>query len=160
MAKRKKLDDSNETGAVENLDGFTPYERKNVAWLRPLLPDETDPGVLDEKGISVSEPDVLLDGDKFAQGKVAVNPDDEKDQWYVNADYVESNFEPVAEKSAEAPEDKAGRIPVDRMYLLYLMRLMWSNRGQRMLNKGRVVEHLSVLCGCSREKAYGMIIND
>jgi hypothetical protein len=61
------------------------YRRKGVIELRPYVPGE-------EKGldwtVSVSVTDSLEVG-----GMVARNPVDPSDQWYVNKEYFEKNYE-------------------------------------------------------------------
>jgi len=73
---------------------FKKYRRKQVAELRELQPGENK-AVLKEKRVSISDEDMkLLDAD-FAKGKVARNPANYLDKWYINAEYVANNFEPM-----------------------------------------------------------------
>lgn len=71
---------------------FKKYQRKQIAELRDLFPFESK-DVLKEKGISVSGEDIKLSDVDFAKGKVARNPMNYNDQWYINAVYVADNFE-------------------------------------------------------------------
>lgn len=71
---------------------WTKYRRKGAVELRPLLEEET-PGILLSKEISVSVPDQNLPLATFKLGKIARNPDNPADQWYVAADYFNKNYE-------------------------------------------------------------------
>jgi len=73
---------------------FKQYRRKQIAELRELEVDETFE-VLEAKGISVSTEDKLLPISKFSKGKVARNPKNHKDQWYVADKYFQENFEEI-----------------------------------------------------------------
>jgi hypothetical protein len=72
---------------------FKQYRRKNIAEMRELLLEERTPQNLINKGISVSEPDSKLTLDEFQRGKVARNPKNIQDQWYVAYKYYIENFE-------------------------------------------------------------------
>ena len=58
------------------------YRRKGVAEMRPYVPGE------DLTGISVSAPDVPIEGDMIAR-----NAENHADQWYVNPQYFAKHFE-------------------------------------------------------------------
>lgn len=60
------------------------YRRTHQTEMRPYVPGE------DLTGISVSEQDRPEAG-----GMIARNRDNPADQWYVNAAYMQANFEPV-----------------------------------------------------------------
>lgn len=68
---------------------FTPYRRKQIAYLRPWQDDE----ILDPR-ISVSAAD-LEAGSPKAGDMIARNPNNPDDQWLVAAQYFADNFEPV-----------------------------------------------------------------
>jgi len=61
---------------------FKQYRKKSVAFMRPYEEGE------DLTRISVSPEDRPESG-----GMIAINPDNYADQWYVNADFVEANYE-------------------------------------------------------------------
>lgn len=73
---------------------WTKYQRKGTVEFRDLIPDETV-RVLAAKGISISDVDLELQKDIFIKGKIARNPDNISDQWYVSADYFNKNYEKV-----------------------------------------------------------------
>ena len=70
---------------------FKKYRRTNIAEMRSLTTKEKDELLLD--GVSVSNEDDLLPEDEFIKGKVARNPQNHTDQWYVAMEYFENNFE-------------------------------------------------------------------
>lgn len=72
---------------------FKKYRRTAIAEMRDLDADE-NMGVLIEMGVSVSDEDRRLEHSEFIRGKVARNPKNHKDQWYINPTYVKDNFEP------------------------------------------------------------------
>lgn len=65
---------------------FKQYRRTNVAEMRPYIKGES------LAGISVSPEDKHPEDD---MGMIARNPKNHKDQWYVNRQYFEDNFEPL-----------------------------------------------------------------
>jgi hypothetical protein len=65
---------------------FKPYRRKQIAELRPWLPDD------DMTGISVSAVDRAA-GSPKAGDMIARNPKNHADQWLVAAAYFADNFE-------------------------------------------------------------------
>jgi hypothetical protein len=71
---------------------FKKYRRKQIAELRNLEAAEIK-AVVKNKGISVSDEDMKLSDKDFALGKIARNPLNHADQWYINAPYVNNNFE-------------------------------------------------------------------
>jgi len=73
---------------------FKQYKRKQIAELRSLLPGEGKHKLIKD-GISVSKEDLLLDDKEFMGGKIARNPKNYKDQWYVAKKYFDDNFEAV-----------------------------------------------------------------
>jgi hypothetical protein len=73
---------------------FKLYQRKSTIEVRDLLPDETSE-VLLLKNISVSATDNSLSDYDFSFGKVARNPKNIQDQWYINYDYFINNYEPL-----------------------------------------------------------------
>lgn len=70
---------------------FKQYRRKGLSEMRDYVPGE------DMTGISVSETDTPEEG-----GKVARNPKDHKDQWFVTKKYFEDNLEEVTQDSEGA----------------------------------------------------------
>lgn len=70
---------------------FKKYQRKNLAEMRDLLPEETKTALKNKK-VSISQPDMELSDYDFSLGKVARNPDNPADMWYVAKDYFEKNF--------------------------------------------------------------------
>lgn len=73
---------------------FKKYRRKGFSELRELEDFEM-PSVLLDAGISVSEVDLNLSLSEFMQGKIARNPMNHSDQWYVAKKYVDENLELV-----------------------------------------------------------------
>lgn len=64
---------------------FKQYRKKSVTWARPYEPGE------DLTYVSVSMADIpACEG-----GMIAINPENEADQWYIAKEYFESNFIPV-----------------------------------------------------------------
>lgn len=63
---------------------FTRHRRKGMAEMRPYKPGE------DLSRITVSQEDQPEEG-----GKIARNPDNHDDQWYVSKQYYKDNFEPA-----------------------------------------------------------------
>ena len=73
---------------------FKRYRRKNISEMRDLNDDEKKyPDSLLTSGISVSDEDKRIPLGEFIMGKIARNPNNHKDQWYVNPTYFEENFE-------------------------------------------------------------------
>ncbi len=68
---------------------FTQYRRKQIAELRPYLPDES----LGER-VSISAPD-RKNGSPKEGDMIARNPANHDDQWLVAKDYFAANFEPI-----------------------------------------------------------------
>lgn len=66
---------------------FKKYTRINVAEMRPYIKGE------DVSNISIS-PENNPETD---MGMIARNPDNHKDQWYVNRNYFEKNFKEINE---------------------------------------------------------------
>lgn len=73
---------------------FKKYRRIAIAEMRDLELNETRASLV-EDGISVSKVDSELLYDLFKKGKVARNPENHKDQWYVAYDYFINNFEEI-----------------------------------------------------------------
>ena len=65
---------------------FKQYRRKQIAELRPYVPDEN------MDGISVSDADAKA-GSPKAGDMIARNPENHEDQWLVAAQYFTDNFE-------------------------------------------------------------------
>lgn len=76
------------------LPEFKAYRRTNIAEMRDLDPAETKDS-LSQAGVSISAPDMQLPDNVFATGKIARNPVNHADQWYVAPAYVANNFELV-----------------------------------------------------------------
>ena len=68
---------------------FKQYRRKAIAELRDLLPEEGKHKLIKD-GVSISKEDLLLNDKKFMEGKVARNPTNYKDQWYVAKKYFDN----------------------------------------------------------------------
>ena len=66
---------------------WTLYKRISLAFMRELRDDETLATVL-ESGVSVSGEDRALSPSVFHAGRIARNPDNEKDQWYISPDVL------------------------------------------------------------------------
>lgn len=73
---------------------FEKYRRTNIAEMRNLGVNENQL-VLRTGDVSVSCEDQKLHIGEFLKGKVARNPDNHNDQWYVANDYFEDNFEKI-----------------------------------------------------------------
>ena len=71
---------------------FKKYRRTQIAEIRDLLPHE-NPTILWRNNISVSPEDYELSPKNFAKGKIARNPENHNDQWYIAYDYFYYNFE-------------------------------------------------------------------
>jgi len=68
------------------------YDRiTNIAEMRNLTETEKAECLVN---VSVSDEDDRLPRDEFVQGKIACNPENHKDQWYVAKKYYEENFKP------------------------------------------------------------------
>jgi hypothetical protein len=80
---------------TEGVKMFKQYRRKQIAELRDLQPTE-DKHLLIENGVSVSKEDLMLDEEEFRKGKVARNPKNHNDEWYVARKYFEDNFEEIS----------------------------------------------------------------
>jgi hypothetical protein len=65
---------------------FVQYRKKQIAELRPYIPGE------DVTDISISVPDYIK-GSPREGDMIARNPTNHKDQWLVNKEYFENNFE-------------------------------------------------------------------
>ena len=61
------------------------YRRTAIAQMRPYEPGE------DLSGVSVNKEDHPKAG-----GMIARNPDNHADQWYINPEYFNKNFEPTS----------------------------------------------------------------
>ena len=72
----------------EGMSEFKQYRRKQIAELRPYIPDEDIPWV------SISQPD-LQNGSPKLGDMIARNPKNHADQWLVAARYFADNFEPM-----------------------------------------------------------------
>jgi len=70
---------------------FTPYRRKQIAYLRPYVEGEDDLKWLE---VSVSAEDAKAGSPKVGD-MIARNPKNHADQWLVAAAYFADNFEPV-----------------------------------------------------------------
>jgi hypothetical protein len=68
---------------------FKRYQRKQVAELRPYEEGEV---LNDRVSISISDQE---QGSPKVGDMIARNPINHDDQWLVNKDYFEANFEPV-----------------------------------------------------------------
>ena len=71
---------------------FKKYRRTNIAEMRDLNEVEKRQHYY-LTSVSVSKEDEKLSKAEFAQGKIARNPENHDDQWYVAKKYVEDNFE-------------------------------------------------------------------
>lgn len=71
---------------------FKKYRRTNIAEMRDFTDTEINSGLV---GVSVSDEDNKLPHFEFIKGKVARNPENHKDQWYVSREYFLGNFESV-----------------------------------------------------------------
>lgn len=71
---------------------FKKYRRTNIAEMRDLTNEEKRVVNVDA---SCSDEDDKLSRNEFRKGKIARNPDNHKDQWYVARKYFEDTFEPV-----------------------------------------------------------------
>lgn len=69
---------------------FTQYRRKQIAELRPYVPEEN------MTGISISAPDTEAGSPKVGD-MIARNPKNYDDQWLVAKRYFEDNFEPAGD---------------------------------------------------------------
>lgn len=63
---------------------FRIYRRKSLTFARPYEPGE------DLSAVSVSKEDTPDNG-----GLIAMNPDNPKDQWFINAEYAAKNLEEI-----------------------------------------------------------------
>jgi hypothetical protein len=94
---------------------FKKYQRTNLAEMRELEENETKT-ILKQKGVSISEPDMELSEYDFSLGKIARNPENRADQWYVAKDYFDKNFVPVeaiVRQGAVQPMQTAGQLEHD-----------------------------------------------
>ena len=73
---------------------FKKYRRTSIAEMRDIGPEESI-HQLQNTGVSIANVDAKLPWGKFSKGKVARNPDNHKDKWYVAEDYFNANFEEV-----------------------------------------------------------------
>jgi hypothetical protein len=70
---------------------FKKYVRTNVAEMRDIAMDESRDSLI-SGGVSISKPDMELPLEVFFEGKVARNPENHNDKWYVAKDYFDKNF--------------------------------------------------------------------
>lgn len=70
------------------MDEFKPYQRTQIAWLRPWQPD------VYMAAISISPEDIKAGSPKEGD-MIARNPDNHADKWLINAAYVAKNFKQV-----------------------------------------------------------------
>ena len=77
---------------IEKMSEFKKYRRTNIAEMRDLNIEEKMVCLVDA---SVSSEDKLLPTAEFREGRIARNPENHKDQWYVAKKYFEDNFELV-----------------------------------------------------------------
>jgi len=70
---------------------FKKYKRTAIAEMRDI-DDSESIHQLQIKGVSVSAPDSKLPWEIFKKGKIARNPKNHEDQWYVAEDYFLDNF--------------------------------------------------------------------
>lgn len=73
---------------------FKKYRRSNLAEIRDLRMGESKED-LELNMVSISSEDDKLPINEFLQGKVARNPKNIKDQWYIAKKYFDENFVPV-----------------------------------------------------------------
>ena len=78
---------------------YKKYVRSNISEMRDIRPDETKESILNisESGISVSEPDKELPEEIFLLGKIARNPKNHVDKWYIAKEYFDENFKLITE---------------------------------------------------------------
>lgn len=73
------------TGQNVSEELWKQYRRKGFSEMRPYIAGE------DLSGVSVSPEDIP----ELDMGMIARNPDNHKDQWYVNRQYFEENLEEI-----------------------------------------------------------------
>ena len=100
-------------------EGFTQYQRTQIAELRPYIPGET----LDPR-VSISPADIE-GGSPRPDDMIARNPKNHADQWLVAADYFAANFEPLADSAPYWPslwsaQGKQARAAFDRSLAQYM----------------------------------------
>lgn len=82
---------------IEKMREFKRYRRTKIAEMGELTSTEVSyvdvVALLEGKGISISDEDKKLPLGEFLSGKIARNPENHKDQWYVAKKYFEDNFE-------------------------------------------------------------------
>lgn len=73
---------------------YRKYTRTNIAKMRNVRPDETKKSIMNisQSGISVSSPDQNLSEEEFLKGKIARNPENHDDKWYIAKNYFDNNF--------------------------------------------------------------------
>lgn len=84
------------------MNKFKKYRRTNVtpSEMRDLENNETKESLI-WMGVSISEEDLSLDHDEFIRGKIARNPKNPRDMWYVSEKYFHYNFELIEEDDNE-----------------------------------------------------------
>lgn len=76
---------------------FKRYKRTAIAEMRDIELNETRASLVEE-GVSISKSDLELNDNVFKKGKIARNPKNHKDLWYVAYDYFIDNFEEAQQK--------------------------------------------------------------
>ena len=69
-------------------NGFAPYRKTAVTWMRPWHPKESKVG-----DVSISTEDMNEAKGPGPYGMLACNPDNLNDLWYVARKYFEENYE-------------------------------------------------------------------
>ena len=68
------------------MDGYQPYRKKQLAWLKPWTPK------VKMAGISVSDADKANGSPKIGD-YIAINPANATDRWLVSAEFFLDNYE-------------------------------------------------------------------
>ena len=73
---------------------YKKYKRTAIAEMRDIEPNESFNSLM-ENGVSISEADkaLIANEEEFLRGKVARNPANHQDKWYVAYKYFVNNFE-------------------------------------------------------------------
>lgn len=74
---------------------YKKYKRTAIAEMRDIEPNETINSLM-ETGVSISEVDkeaLIANEEEFLKGKIARNPANHQDKWYVAYKYFIENFE-------------------------------------------------------------------
>lgn len=73
---------------------YKKYKRTAIAEMRDIEPNESINSLM-ENGVSISEADkaLIANDEEFLKGKIARNPANHQDKWYVAYKYFTENFE-------------------------------------------------------------------